>query len=115
MSDLESKLGDYSAAPKIPLQGNHRISVGRRGDRVTVVIGDSKQFSYHWSEAMRLGYAWAREGNRAKTEKRIAELRLGQGKLCTSGQTLITVGHWVMAKAAEAKLLAGDQKKQIET
>lgn len=115
MNDIENKLGDVSLAPAVAVPRNLGVSVGRRGVEVALSIGNAGPFYYTWQEAMRLGHTWAKEGHAATKGNRPAELRIKQGKICTNGQTLVTIGGWMMAKASEAKLLAGDMKKQIET
>lgn len=115
MNDIENKLGDVSKAPAIALPKQLGVMVGRRGTEVTLSIGNVGPFYYTWQEAMRMGHNWAKEGHEATVAGRPAELKIKQGKLRTDGKTLTTIGGWLMAKASEAKLLAGDMKKQIET
>lgn len=114
MNDLENKIGDQSAAPIIAMPHKLAVRVARRGTLVTVAIGNADAVELKWQDAMRQGYAWAKEGRKAKVEKRPAELRLGLGRLHCSGETLVQIGGWLMAKAAEAKLLAGAIGTRIE-
>jgi hypothetical protein len=101
------------AARKLATPRALGVTVTRLGERVELTIGDAGPFRFTYEEAMRTGTLWLRESVKARRADRPAELTLGRHKMHTRPAALRQVGHWLLAKGAEAKFVRGDGKKRL--
>lgn len=107
-------LPDVSTMPRISLPRNLGVVVGRRGDKVTVRIGNADLKPMRYAEAFRTGQHLLNQGGAAKRAgEPIVRLKFAHHYLECAPDAVIRLGHWVLTKASEAKLLAGDGDKRV--
>jgi hypothetical protein len=108
------ELPDLSAMPAVVLPSRTPVVVGRRGDKVTVRIGNADLRPMGYDEAFRTGQYLINQGGAARRAgERLARLAFGHHHVECSPRVLIRVGHWILTKASEAKLLAGDHARRV--
>lgn len=112
MNDLANLLGDGDGAgSKIsrvrPVAGT--IKVAREGETVLLVIGNCDPIRLRYQTAMEEGQVMLmRSRVMARIPLQVGDMR---SPIWLPSEAALKIGHWLIAKAAEAKHLTSDAKR----
>jgi hypothetical protein len=110
-NDLANLLGDGDATIRRirPVTGS--VSVTREGETVLLTIGNVEPIRLRYRTAMEEGQVLLR---RSRVQQRVP-LQVGtmRAPVWFAAADALKIGHWLIARGAEAKFLASDTKRVL--
>lgn len=104
---LDTLLGPDALSPTVLLPKDLPVTVGRRGDRVTLQVGNAAPVRLTFAQAIRLGQQLMDEGHAARRDGGRVEITVGRNRLTTDGRAAFRIGRWLQVRGTEAKWFGG--------